>query len=68
MVYETSIIGEASREKCFYFVTDFCFGGLPLLGRLVMNHPVDICVQKTAQSFCLHLVILDNGSVAEGGL
>jgi len=32
MVYETSITGEVSREKCFYSVTNFCFGGLPLLG------------------------------------
>lgn len=25
------ITGEVSGEKCFYSVTDFCFGGLPLL-------------------------------------
>ena len=31
----------------------------------LINHPVDVCVQKTAQSFCLNILILDNSNDVE---
>lgn len=55
------ITGEVSREKGLCSVTNFRFGGLQPI-----NHPADVCVQQTAQSFCPDTLISDNNYDAGG--
>lgn len=44
MVYERSVAGEVSGEKCLYSVTNVLWRSAPVMRQLI-NHPVDTCVQ-----------------------